>query len=650
MAKKRSSKSNAVAELGQRILSALDEQCAQGNVRPVSLRELAAEIQPDLSETDLMSALQAKPLKDAVVTAFADDCDSLMVRKENLEHLAADDGLLQLLLSRQCSPERPHVSLTVLKPLLNKPVQAAFVRAWTERIRQQQLPDFVQVVSVRSDAKAAKPELHDIRFPLPWIELSKKLVATTQQLTSESNTSTALSGQVFADSHADANEELTGTAVVSEPFCSAVRILRVSGDQQHLIMTTDIDRVLQSENLLQTLLHDVSSADKPEVKLSELARLLSKDLQLAFRQHWQDTLTTTSELRFAEVARKTATDLNLRDSRFPRPEVDLSCRLVEAVRTLTTAEDTSAPVTISAVLELVKADSESARLLKAARLIAPFASDVRTVRTANGNEWVSLTVDAEKAVSCEAFLKTMLSEVCTTDKPEVKLSELARQLPKDLQSRFNDIWRTHLELRRTFASVELSASTRNDVLLRDARFPRREVQLSKKLVQTLESLKARGSDFYPCTFSELMEHVGPEAGILLANAAVTVEPYRSKVMAAFPAAANSPIAFLSDAEQLANSPTLILAVLPSVLKPDQQAIAVDILAKTKGLNAMVQPFVAAAVGQMIASRKLPEGVGALQITKKWHLFRLKDVVQAKNVTPMELTSTAAKPVGDQSPT
>ncbi|MCA9048177.1 MAG: hypothetical protein KDA89_05580 [Planctomycetaceae bacterium] len=476
MAKSKSSP-DPVVELSKAIREELSRRAAGEGEYPCTLRSAAVDVCPEVSGDEILASASKNPLKKDVLSAFPNDPDSLIVLKQDKEVLAGDHRLLKELLWNVCSPQMPHVSSDILKESLPKTLQATFAKVWKSRLTNGELPDFVESLSVSSGKGKPKQEFHDVRFPLPWVELSQQLVNSLRSLQ-------AGSGQAF------------------------------------------------------TLAEIVSAAG------------------------------------------------------------DVNSSMVEQALT---------------------AD--------------PFAVEVRVVRKGGNKESFSLTDLASQVVVSDGFLQSMIQEECSTESPEVKLSQLKKQLPKEFAAEFAAHWLRTVERREVRPFFEVVKSTKKDVSFRDTRFPRREVVLSAKLVAALEEMRTQDDLTYPCTFPQLCRHVGSEAGILIASAAAQLEPYASRVAAAVPKSADSPIAFVEDAKVLAASPGLVPALLSSQIKSDVQAVPIDRLSKAKGVHGAVQPHILTALEAMLTRDELPPQIGALKISKKWHLFFLKDVKNSSGISP-----------------
>ncbi|MEZ6122826.1 MAG: hypothetical protein R3C49_06575 [Planctomycetaceae bacterium] len=628
MAKKKAVRSNPAQELGEKILAELENRRSRGSGYPATLREIAREAASGVTDEDIKAALTVKPLKPGLVSAFSDDLDALVVRKEDASLLAGHHLILQHLLQQVCSPQTPHASVDTLADMLQKPLSAAFRRQWNERLKQNRMPDFAAAVVPLSSLGQGKArlEFHDVRFPLPWVQLSEQLTTQLRQHAADSANLPVPESQVTAANRDRSTEELAA-AKSSEPYSSEVAVVRIVNDERQITTRVQLQSVVCGLELFTSLIQESCSEAAPVIRLSELAKRLDKTVQSDFRTHWLTSISTDGVPECALIEKLAKNDVVLRDARFPRPEVVLSQTLTAAVEALCQADSDSGCVSLSDLLNHCQVSADNL-LLPAARKTEPFVSTATIVRQLDAAEWMTLSSMADDVVRRDGFLKRLLPETCTAAAPEVRLSALAKQLPKSVQSAFVETWKDHADQRHSFDWVELSLSGKSDVVLRDSRFPKRELLLSKLLVDTLQTLKDRNDGSYPCTFATLMEAVGPDAGFLLANAAVREEPYRSRVITAVPQSAHSPIGFKEDTTTLATTPLLLPALLPLITKPDDQAVVVTKLNQCRELHPVLRPEIVSAVEQNLQSRQLPSGIGCLKVAKKWHIFRKQDVLSS----------------------
>lgn len=177
VARKTASPPSPVQALAGDLLTALTERRAAGMPALLTLRELGRTVRSDGRDEDLLAALHVAPLKGKALLAFDNDPAAFVALKEDKERLAGDERLLRELLARRCTAGDPAIEPAALAPLIAKPLQPAFKKIWLGRIKTGALPDFVRIVKLpAATGKATKSAFHDVRFPLPWETVSRRLV------------------------------------------------------------------------------------------------------------------------------------------------------------------------------------------------------------------------------------------------------------------------------------------------------------------------------------------------------------------------------------------------------------------------------------------------------------------------------------------
>jgi len=202
-----------------RLLEVLRTRKAQGAAYPCTLREAGREIRADVSEHELLTALESAAAAKRPLLALDGEADALVALPEDKELLVGDERLLRQLLDRLCSPNLPIVEVATLAGLLPKPLQAPFKKCWSDRLKSGLLPASVRARQLRSPgSKAGKPALQDLRFPLPWEDLSRQLVAAIHGWQDGLPTLK----QLAAHAAPQATEELIREAIACAPYCDAV--------------------------------------------------------------------------------------------------------------------------------------------------------------------------------------------------------------------------------------------------------------------------------------------------------------------------------------------------------------------------------------------------------------------------------------------
>ena len=408
------------------------------------------------------------------------------------------------------------------------------------------------------------------------------------------------------------------------------RIIAVfSGEiESPLLLKEDLEAASQSTELLKLLVGRRCSAAVPMSLLSELTQSLVPALKKLVDQYWPqhiDRLPAGLSPMLTGSGKKQR--LALHDAQFPLPEVELSHKLVAALQAKAIKEKPPTPTSWPELLDLINAN-DSADLIQQATRQQPFAGSVREFVT-QSQTWIALKQDFPEVVCSESFLQSLIQATCHAEAPEVKLSVLARQLPKDLQPPFLARWLAEFDHRREYDFVQLASTgtaKKRDLRLQDRRFPPAEIRWGENAVKILHSLKAIGGTSYPATWTRLVELAGTPLTPSIREKVVKTEPFQSQVIVSFLGDPNAPLALSGDDELLANSPALWRIVLEKLRTNENQLLTVDKLVNQKGLYPSLRPRLQAAIERMIRDKSLPPGFGALKVAKKWGLFLSIDVI------------------------
>jgi hypothetical protein len=478
----------------------------------------------------------------------------------------------------------------------------------------------------------------------PNVELSKAMFAILQRR-AEGEAYPCTLRSLAVEARADVSDEEILAALGSNPLKKESLAAFADHPDSLVALKADKERLAADDRILRELLSRMCSPELPHVPVDSLIAELAAPLRAPFTKEWKRRIKVRSLPQFVgfvlvkPVTGKGKGQEELHDVRFSLPWVALSEKLVEHF-----SGQQRERVTPFTLTEIVNAASgEPASLVRKAMETEPFCSEVRSIRKDGELEWFALSHDASRIVTGDEFLEKLIHSACTVEVPEAKLSALKKQVPKDLQSAFVDHWLAVVNRGESKGFFGIVTATTKDLTFRDTRFPKPEAVLSQKLLAALRSLKADEPGSYPTTFSHLRSRVGPEAGILVAGRAASLAPYSSEVITAFPTALDSPIGLAEDVQQIAESSLLLSVLLPKHIKPEQQVVSVTALARTKGLHAAVQPFVEAAVEQVITSNSLPSALGALRISGKWNLFFQKDVTGSSDPSSDTLGATKLQP-------
>ncbi len=276
------------ASLAKSIVESLERRRNEKAGYPASLREVAQDVAAGISETDLRAALAKAPLKSRCVLAIDGDLDSLAILndKEDIERLAGDERLLQILCERLCSPQQPIISVKEMAAagVLAKKLATPFKLHWEERLKSGTLPSFVNAVQVPGKtAKATVQKLHDVRFPLPWLTLSDDLVQAFKH-------SPGSQGVIFEWSDliaripGAAHEKYTALARASEPFQSQVISVFAKEPKGWLLLSENVDHGARDPRIMDRIFQSALKAGDTAVEVAALKKQkhLSPQLSPAF--------------------------------------------------------------------------------------------------------------------------------------------------------------------------------------------------------------------------------------------------------------------------------------------------------------------------------------------------------------------------------
>ncbi len=488
------------------------------------------------------------------------------------------------------------------------------------------------------------------KIPDPLSEIASNLVTvleTQRAVAGQGTDKPLLTWSQLLASQSGVSTDWATAALQKAPAKGQILIAIADDLKSPVALSKDLDRLAQDPAVLQRLVQHPSTGCSelvPVRTLAELCKSVDKNLRKPVEAYWtQHAKTLPAGLSSVEQRVGKKAVVGIHDERFARPDVTLSRKLAAALESLRKLGESSYPALLSDVLTRADVSSDDPRLASAFGQ-PPFAESTMLVAGKLPDGWIALRADAEQVVNSEGFLRRLLLRQCNEASPEVKLSALSKILMKDLQPRFGEVWRTHFDLQRKFPFVEFTSAgtkAKPDLVLRDARFPRAEKVLSEQLVKQLEHQKAIGEAAYPSTWNRIVELTKTVADKATLQKASAMEPFAGRVLMAFPAMADSPVAFVDDAAMLAGSVRLMDLLLAQLTSGDQQGVPAEKISAAKGLHPLLKPLVAAAVEKFLADKQLPVGLGGLRLGGKWHVFRLQDVTSGTSAASPAASASSA---------
>lgn len=400
------------------------------------------------------------------------------------------------------------------------------------------------------------------------------------------------------------------------------------------LLKEHLEPLARDASFLRSLVTAATAPAAPVILLADLTKPLDKSLKKLVDTYWpMNVERLPSGLAAMSVRSGKKSLFAIHDTRFTLPEVQLSQHLVAALRSLRDAAGENYPASWTTLLESA-GPSESDDLVRRATLADPFATQVRQI-TVDGQTLVILADDVSSIVCSDAFLQRMVRDICNPSAPEIKLTALARKLPKDLQQPFAEHWLTMLDRDQQleFALLQPAGTAKKrDVLIRDRRFPPPELALAESFIKTLQQQKQLGGGAYPTPWQRLLALTGTTSSTIR-DKAVKTERFRSQVICSLDGEPDAPLALAGDEALLAGSPELIVTLVKKLRTDDNQLVPIDKLTRLKGIHPAVKTMLPEVLEQKVLTKSLPGGVGALMVGKKSSLFLLADVVGIDRDSP-----------------
>ncbi|MFM8475247.1 MAG: hypothetical protein ACKOEO_05555, partial [Planctomycetaceae bacterium] len=375
-------------------------------------------------------ALTKLPAKATVVVAIPDDVDSPVAPVSELPLLTISPQLLQRMIRHPkhgCSADTPVQPLIELVKSLDKRLQKLVMAAWSEL--GPTTPAGIATIR-NTKGKKTQVSFHDTRFPRPETLLAERLLVALRQTTADHSRPFTTLADLLTLAGIETDHKALPAALALPEIQTAFCTLRGRGSEAWIAHADRLTDTLSRPLLLSALLAETCSASSPEIRLSALAKLLSKDIQPSFTAAWlqpaaADALKTVCHVTPAGTPRKP--DLLLRDLRFPSPEKITSEKLVQALLQAKTDGGTQYPLRWSALQQLAAPDVPR-DILHKATLAEPFVAKVTIACPNAPDSPVFLTADLESSVRSAAMLSFLVRRATAEDNvalPPQKLSAAA---------------------------------------------------------------------------------------------------------------------------------------------------------------------------------------------------------------------------------
>ena len=241
---------------------------------------------PGLTFEVAQAALRKAPAKQQAMLASKSDSNSLVLFKADLEPLSQDFGLLKSLVEKGCSAEVPVKALAELTQSLDKPLKKLVDNYWPTHT--QQLPAGLLPVIVISGRKKLFA-IHDERFPLPEVELSRKLVDELKRLKAAGKHSYPAGLPALLESTGSTTTQaIREKAIRSEPFSSQA-IVSFEGDPEADVALVGDEVILAgSPNLLSIAFEKLRTDSSQVLAVDKIVKC--KGIHSAVRPYFQSSI------------------------------------------------------------------------------------------------------------------------------------------------------------------------------------------------------------------------------------------------------------------------------------------------------------------------------------------------------------------------
>ena len=398
---------------------------------------------------------------------------------------------------------------------------------------------------------------------------------------------------------------------------------------------TELATAPQTLLLLARQTNTGCSPNTPVVPLAELVKALDKRLQKNALTYWAATSTQLPDgLALISSVKGKKPSAAIHDLRYPRRETLLAQQLITQLESFSHCPDS--PYTTLARLISDSGIPADAPELASALALPEFQSQIRLLRGRGSDAWITPASNFHATLGSDAILQALLHEHCSESAPEIRLSALAKLLSKEVQADFITTWRNRAASSNISHVCECSptgTAAKPDLLLRDIRFPKPEKQIAQLLIHTLQQLRTSSGSAYPPTWLVLQQQAAPTAPRDLLHKASLSADFQSQVAIACSGAPDSPVFFLNDLADVAQSPAMLEFIVRRSTTEQNAALPAEKLASAGGLFVPLKPLLTSAAQRYIAGATLPQNIALAQINRKWLFLDLSKVRLSGAVDP-----------------
>lgn len=432
-----------ISESIVRILQEHAQKTAAGSPAFLTWKQVLAKLS-GVSPEWARAALLRTPAKGSVLVAIAEDPESPVALETQREAIVRDAQLVLRTLKRADagfgagSPVRP---VSELVRILDRSLQKAAEEQWSDSAFALP-PGFTHAaVAVK---KKMQPGLHEERYPRLEVVLCRSLLKALQNRQSRGGDHyPVLLSDLLQDMKTEPDDLHLPLALQLPEFADSVTLVAGQLPEGLIAFRSDMEPCLGSESLLRRLLQQNCSETQPEVRLTALAKRLSKPWQQMFVEAWRthfDLQHRFGSVEMTAAGSEKQSDLILRDARFPRPEKIVAQQLVKTLESQKVLGGSHYPATWSRLAELAAVKTPAETLVRATQS-EPFASLVLVPFPTLQDSPVVFQDDTDALLTSTMFFEFALGRLVTAENaavPSEKLASLVGLNPL-LRQRWNQL-------------------------------------------------------------------------------------------------------------------------------------------------------------------------------------------------------------------
>lgn len=416
-----------ISESIVRILEEHSQKTASGTLSFLTWKQVLAKLS-GVSPEWARAALLRTPAKGSVLVAIAEDPESPVALDAQKESLIRDPQLVLRTVKRADagfsagSPVRP---VSELVRVLDRSLQKLAEEQWSDPTFALPSGFAHAAVAVR---KKMQPGLHEERYPRLEVVLCRSLLKALQNRQSRGGDHyPVLLSDLLHDVKTGPDDLHLPLALQLPEFADSVTLVTGQLPEGLMAFRSDMEQCLGSESLLRRLLQQSCSDIQPEVRLTALAKRLSKPWQQMFVEAWRthfDLQRRFGSVEMTAAGSEKQSDLVLRDARFPRPEKIVAQQLVKTLESQKVLGASHYPATWSRLAELAAVNAPAEILIRATQS-EPFASLVLVPFPALQDSPVVFQDDADSLLTTTLFLEFALGRLATPENVPVPADKLA---------------------------------------------------------------------------------------------------------------------------------------------------------------------------------------------------------------------------------